>query len=76
MPRIINSRTLTGEKPCINIVSAKPAQDLTYHISTIRFQFSCYYPPNNYLTKGSLLALITLNSAFEHISLIHSDDYK
>ena len=49
----------------------KPPPDLTYHISTIRFVF--YYQPNYYLTNSSLLTLTTLNSAFKHIILTHSE---
>ena len=45
---------------------AKPPPDLTYHISTMRVPV---VQPNKYLTNSSLLTLITLNSAFKHISV-------
>ena len=37
--------------------------------------FSCYYKHNNYLTNSSPLTLITLNSAFNHISITKTCQY-
>ena len=57
---------------------ALPSPDLLYRISTIRSAEK--YLHNNYLKsppkKVPLLTLITLNSAFKHISFIHYDGYK
>ena len=41
-----------------------------------RFSWNYEYQPNNYITNKSLLMLITLNSAFKHISFIRSNAYK
>ena len=32
--------------------------------------------PNNFLKSSSILTLMSLNSAFKHVSLLHSDHYK
>ena len=32
--------------------------------------------PNNFLKSSSILTLMSLNSAFKHVSLLHSDNYK
>ena len=47
-----------------------------FNIPHFNNPFSCYYQAKNYLTNSFLLTLITLHSAFKHISLIHSDAYK
>ena len=46
--------------------------DLTYH-AHIGNQFSWYYQPNSCLSNSSV---ITQNSEFKYISLIHSDAFK
>ena len=32
--------------------------------------------PNNFLKSSSILTLMSFNSAFKHVSLLHSDNYK
>ena len=32
--------------------------------------------PNNFLKSSSILTLMSLDSAFKHVSLLHSDNYK
>ena len=46
-----------------------------FYIPHFNNPFSCYQT-NNYLTNNFHLTLITLFSAFKHISLIQSDAYK
>ena len=53
---------------------AKQPPDLTYHVMTIHF--ACTTNLMAYLTNSSLLTLITLNSAFKYVSLMHSGAYK
>ena len=38
--------------------------------------FSQKCKPNNFLKSSSILTLMSLNSAFKHVSLLHSDNYK
>ena len=51
-----------------------PPPNSLYGISTIRFSKKC--KPNNFLKSSSILTLMSLNSAFKHVSLLHSDNYK
>ena len=53
-----------------------PPPDVLYRISTVSSAEKCLH--NNYLKSpknSSVLTLITLHSAFEHISFIFSDAY-
>ena len=66
--------TETNEHLTLEVFGVEPPPNLLYGISTICFLKNA--KPNNFLKSSSILTLMSLNSAFKHVSLLHSDNYK